>query len=507
MATLNLASVLEHPARLTPDRVAITCGPQQLTYAELDAKAMQVAAGLHAMGIRAGDHVALSCPNIPWFPIAYFGILKAGAAVVPLNVLLKPREIAYHLKDSEAKAVLAFEGTPELPIGAMCRDAAAQAGTPHVVVFPGDAASVMREPNGFHPPRREPHDTAVILYTSGTTGHPKGAELTHGNMVSNAVTSHTMFMPAFNAGTDQGATLITLPLFHSTAQTAQMNAALYGGFRLVLLPRFDPAAVLEAFAREKIGLWIGVPTMYWALLDHARASGADVTAAAASLRLCVSGGAPMPVELLRAFEQAFSVRILEGYGLSETSPVVSFNQLQRPSKPGTVGLPIFGVDVRCVDEHDKPVPPGEPGEVIVRGPNVMKGYYGRPEATAEAIRGGWFRTGDIGQFDADGYLSIVDRKKDMILRGGFNVYPREIEEVLLSHPAVAMAAVIGVPDPRLGEEIKAVVVRRPGSTVTADDLMAWSRDQMAAFKYPRLIEFRDALPVSATGKILKRELR
>jgi long-chain acyl-CoA synthetase len=512
MSQLNLSSVLEHPARLTPDRVAITCGAQQLTYAELDTQALQVAAGLHAMGIRAGDHVALSCPNIPWFPIAYFGILKAGAAVVPINVLLKPREIAYHLKDSEAKAVLAFEGTADLPIGAMCREAAAQAGTPHVIVFPPQAVSLfqetpVREPSAFHPPRREPHDTAVILYTSGTTGHPKGAELTHGNMVLNAVTCHDMFKPAFRAGTEQDVTLITLPLFHSTAQTAQMNAALYGGFRLVLLQRFDAATVLETFARERIGLWIGVPTMYWALLDHARASGADVSGAAASLRLCASGGAPMPVELLHEFEAAFNVRILEGYGLSETSPVVAFNQLQRPSKPGTVGLPIFGVDVRCVDEHDRPLPPGGRGEVIVRGPNVMKGYYGRPEATAEAMRGGWFRTGDIGQFDTDGYLAVVDRKKDMILRGGFNVYPREIEEVLLTHPAVAQVAVIGVPDPRLGEEVKAIVVPRRGAAVTADELMAWGREQMAAFKYPRIIEFRDALPMSATGKILKRDLR
>jgi long-chain acyl-CoA synthetase len=504
---LNLSSVLEHRARLTPDRVAITCGAQQLTFAELDAKATQVAAGLHAAGIRSGDHVALSSPNIPWFPIAYFGILKAGAAVVPLNVLLKPREIAYHLKDSQAKAVLAFEGTADLPIGAMCREAAAQAGTPRVFVFPADAEAIMRDPSGFHPPRREPHDTAVILYTSGTTGHPKGAELTHGNMVSNAVTCHDMFKPAFKAGTDQDVTLITLPLFHSTAQTAQMNAGLYGGFRLVLLPRFDPAAVLDAFARERVGLWVGVPTMYWALLDHVRASGAGVSGAAASLRLCASGGAPMPVELLRAFEQTFDVRILEGYGLSETAPVVSFNQLHRPSKPGTVGLPIFGVDVRCVDEHDQPLPPGERGEVIVRGPNVMKGYYDRPEATAEAMRGGWFRTGDIGQFDADGYLAIVDRRKDMILRGGFNVYPREIEEVLLTHPAVAQSAVIGVPDARLGEDIKAVIVRRPGASVTDQELIAWSREQMAAFKYPRIVEFRDALPMTATGKVLKRELR
>jgi long-chain acyl-CoA synthetase len=451
--------------------------------------------------------VALSCPNVPWFPNAYFGILKAGAAVVPVNVLLKPREIAYHLKNSDAKAVLAFEGTAELPIGAMCREAAAQAGTPHVVVFPGDAASIMRDPAGFHPPRREPHDTAVILYTSGTTGHPKGAELSHDNMVGNAVTCHDMFKPAFDGGTEQNVTLITLPLFHSTAQTTQMNAGLYGGFRLVLQSRFDPAAVLEAFSRERVGLWVGVPTMYWALLDHARTSETDVTGAAASLRLCASGGAPMPVDLMRAFEQAFTVRILEGYGLSETAPVVAFNQLQRPSKPGTVGFPIFGVDVRCVDEHDNAVAPGMRGEVVVRGPNVMKGYYDRPEATAEAMRGGWFRTGDIGQFDAEGYLAIVDRKKDMILRGGFNVYPREIEDVLMTHPAVGLVAVVGVPDPRLGEEVKAVVVPRPAATVTAEELIGWARDQMAAFKYPRIVEFRDSLPMSATGKILKRELR
>ena len=518
MSHLNLAAVLEHPARLTPDRVAITGSGQQLTYRELDARASQVAAGLHALGIRAGDHVALSCPNIPWFPIAYFGILKAGAAVVPINVLLKPREIAYHLKDSDAKACLAFEGTPEFPIGTMARAAALDAHCPHFIVMPCDPASppagdlaitaMMRDPTAFLRPRREPHDTAVILYTSGTTGHPKGAELTHNNMVTNAMASHDMVAPALEQGTTQNVALVTLPLFHSTAQTAQMNAGLYGGHRLVLHPRFDPAAVLDAFAREQVATWIGVPTMYWALLQYARSGAAgDVGKAAASLRVCVSGGAPLPLEVLREFERTFGVRVLEGYGLSETSPIVSFNQLQRPSKPGTVGLPIFGVEVRCVDEHDNPLPPGERGEVIVRGPNVMKGYFNRPDATAEAMRGGWFRTGDIGQFDADGYLAIVDRKKDMILRGGFNVYPREIEEVLMTHPAVAMSAVVGVPDERLGEEVKAYIVLRPGVPATADDLIAWAKEQMASFKYPRLIEFRDALPVGATGKILKRELR
>jgi long-chain acyl-CoA synthetase len=517
MASLNLASVLEHPARLTPDRVAVSFKGQHLTFAQLNATADKVAAGLHAMGIRPGDHVALSCPNIPWFPIAYFGILKAGAAVVPLNVLLKSREIAYHLKDSDANAYLAFEGTPELPMGEMAKAASAEAGCPHFVILPRDPSappagdvsitSVMRDASSFVSPRRSPEDTAVILYTSGTTGHAKGAELTHSNMVGNAVTCHDMFKPGFDAGTGQNVTLITLPLFHSTAQTAQMNAGLYGGFRLVLMPRFEADAVLAAFAAEQVGLWVGVPTMYWALLQHARQSTADVSGATASLRVCASGGAPMPVEVLREFEKTFHTRVLEGYGLSETAPVVAFNQLQRPSRPGTVGLPVFGVDLRCVDEHDNPVPIGERGEVVVRGPNVMKGYYARPDATAEAKRGGWFRTGDIGQFDADGYLSIVDRKKDMILRGGFNVYPREIEEVLLTHPAVALTAVVGVPDERLGEEVKAFIVLRPGAAITETELVEWSREQMAAFKYPRSIEFRNALPTSATGKVLKRELR
>jgi long-chain acyl-CoA synthetase len=316
-----------------------------------------------------------------------------------------------------------------------------------------------------------------------------------------------MFRPAFDGGTGQNTALITLPLFHSTAQTCLMNAGLYGGFRLVLLPRFDPAAVLDAFAREQVGLWIGVPTMYWALLQHARSIGADVSHAAKSLRLCGSGGAPMPAQVLRDFERIFGVRILEGYGLSETAPVVSFNQLERPTKPGTVGLPIFGVDIRCVDEHDVPQPPGHAGEIVVRGPNVMKGYYENPAATAEAKRGGWFRTGDIGLFDEDGYLTIVDRKKDIILRGGFNVYPREIEEVLMTHPAVALAAVVGVPDERLGEDVRAFVVRKPGQSITDQELIEWAREQLASYKYPRSIEFRDVLPMTATGKVLKRELR
>jgi long-chain acyl-CoA synthetase len=501
---LNLASVLEHSARLTPGNVAITCGPQQLTYAQLNAQAAQMASALTRLGVAPGDRVVLSSPNVPWFPIAYFGILKAGGVVVPLNVLLKPREIAYHLRDSGAKVTVAFQGTPELPIAEMARAACAEAGSQLFVLEP----DLLRDASSqFDSRATDPNDTAVILYTSGTTGHPKGAELTHANMVTNAIVSHDMFRPAFDRGVEQNVTLITLPLFHSTGQTCQMNACLYGGFRLVLLPRFDPAAVLAAFARERVGLWIGVPTMYWALLQHARTSGTDLSSAAASLRLCVSGGAPMPLEVLQDFERTFDTRVLEGYGLSETAPVVAFNQLQRATKPGTVGVPVFGVEIRCVGDDDNPVAQGTPGEVVVRGPNVMKGYLNQPDPTRDAMRGGWFHTGDIGVIDEDGYLAIVDRKKDMILRGGYNVYPREIEELLITHPSVALCAVVGIPDPRLGEEVKAFVVRRGDAEVSEPDLIAWCRDRLAAYKCPRHIEFRDALPVSATGKILKRELK
>jgi long-chain acyl-CoA synthetase len=518
---LNLAAILDHTARLLPDRVALTCAGRSTTYAELNMQAGRVAAVLAGMGIAPGDHVALSCPNLPWFPIAYYGILKAGAVVVPINVLLKPREIAYHLKDSDAVALIVFEGTADLPLAAMARAACDEAQCRNLLVMtlapdapsPVDGAQSLSQairtvdPAPFETRRRRMDDTAVILYTSGTTGHPKGAELTHANMLLNAAASRDMYLPAILGGLHQEVALVTLPLFHSTAQTCLMNAGLLNGFRLVLMPRFDPVAVLDVMEREQVGLWIGVPTMYWALLHHVKSAGIDPSGVAKHLRICASGGAAMPLEVMREFESLFGVRILEGYGLSETSPVACFNQLHRPTKPGTVGQPIFGVEVRVVDEDDRFLAMGETGEIVIRGPNIMKGYYNRPEATEEVMRHGWFHTGDIGAIDADGYVAIVDRKKDMIIRGGFNVYPREIEEVMLTHPAVALAAVVGVPDERLGEEVKAFVVRRNAADITADALIDWCREQMAAYKYPRTIEFRDALPISPTGKILKRELK
>ncbi|HKY20303.1 MAG TPA: long-chain fatty acid--CoA ligase [Vicinamibacterales bacterium] len=520
---LNLSAVLEQHARRRPEGEAIVFGDKRMSYGQLNAWSNQIANGLAASGIRRGDHVALLCPNLPYFPAAYFGILKAGATVVPLNVLLKPREIAYHLRDSDAKAMFCFQGTPELPMAEAARAAVAVVPScRQLIVLPApsnvekamdpDADTIVLDqfiggqPATFDTCDTEPNDTAVILYTSGTTGQPKGAELTHLNMVMNGMVSAELCAGSSDES-GRHATAITLPLFHATAQTAQMLAYLHLGGTLVLLPRFDPAALLATMARERVTHWIGVPTMYWAVLKYAREQQIDVTNAAATLRLVVSGGAPMPVELMKDFETTFGVRIIEGYGLSETAPVASFNHLDRPSKPGTVGQPLFAVEIMIVDDKDEQVETGTAGEIVIRGHNVMKGYYKQPEATANALRNGWFHTGDIGTFDADGYLSIVDRKKDMILRGGYNVYPREIEEVMLAHHAVSLVAVIGVPDERLGEEVKAFVVKKPGVEVTEDELRFWCKEQLAAYKYPRHIEFRENLPTSATGKILKRDLR
>jgi len=301
--------------------------------------------------------------------------------------------------------------------------------------------------------------------------------------------------------------LITLPLFHTTGQTVQMNTNIHAGNRVVLLPRFDPQATLDTMVREKVNFWVGVPTMYWALLKFAGESGYDISRIKENMKVCTSGGAPMPVEVMKEFQDKFGVRVMEGYGLSETSPLATFNHFEKPSKPGTVGQAIFGVEIKCVDDNDVEVPRGERGEVVIRGTNVMKGYYKRPEATAEAFRNGWFHTGDIGIMDEEGYLAIVDRTKDMILRGGYNIYPRELEEVIMTHPAVSLVAVIGVPDQKMGEEVKVFLVLKEGAQLSDADFIDWCKTQFAANKYPRYVEFREALPIGNTGKISKLLLR
>jgi len=520
--SLNLAGFISHHARLTPHNEAIVWDSVRLTFAELDRHSNQVANALADLGIGHGDKVALSCPNLPLFPIVYYGIMKAGAVVVPLNVLFKPREVEYHLSDSDAKAVFVFVGTAELPLAATVKEAFDRVpGCEHLVVMMKDesaaspfaehqtlAALTLDRSEEFEMYPTRPDDTCSILYTSGTTGQPKGAELTHFNIYMNSVLAYNMHLPMidFTKG-EQLTCLITLPLFHTTGQTVQMNSNLYGGNRCVLLPRFDAEAALTTMAREKVHFWIGVPTMYWSIIKFVEESGFDVAPVVEHLKVPTSGGAPMPVELIDRFRELFGLPVLEGYGLTETSPIACFNQFGRPAKPGTVGLPLSGVEVKCFDDHDNEVSRGTRGEVVIRGHNVMKGYYKRPEATAEAFRSGWFHTGDVGIMDEDGYLRIVDRKKDMILRGGYNVYPRELEEVIITHPSVSLCAVIGVPDEKLGEEVKAFVVLKQGCTLSADEFTAWCKTQFAANKYPRHVEFRDSLPIGGTGKIFKRALR
>ena len=516
----NLSSLLEGSAEAHPDRTALVLGDTRLTYAQVNAAASQVANLLVARGIEPGDKVALSCPNLPYFPIVYYGILKAGATVVPLNVLLRGREVAYHLDDSDAVAYFCFEGTAELPIGqAGFEGFSATDGCQHYFVITADpaapspiesaetlGAAMAGQPPTFDTVATDADDTAVILYTSGTTGQPKGAELMHRNMHSNALTGEGLFGADPN---DPDTYLCVLPLFHSFGQTVIMNGGLGYGGRVVMLPRFEPGPALRAMASEKVTFFAGVPTMYWGLLGALDEVEVDVKQLAADLRIAVAGGSALPVEVHKAFEQRFGVTILEGYGLSETSPVASFSPLGEEVRVGSIGKPIPEVEMKLInpDWTDVEDDPDAIGEIAIKGPNIMKGYYGRPDATAEAIRDGWFRSGDLAKRDADGWYYIVDRSKDMIIRGGFNVYPREVEEVLMEHPGVSLAAVIGIPHESLGEEIKAVLIKnKDNDDVSEDDIVAWSKEQLAAYKYPRVVEFVDALPMTATGKILKREL-
>lgn len=515
---LNLAAILEQHARRRPHAEAVVSRDARLTYAQLDAAANRTANALVSIGVRPGDHVALMCPNVPQFLEAYFGILRTGAVVVPLNVVLRPREIACHLRDSDAVALMCYEAGEGSAVDAAREGMKGVSTCRQLIVMTDDPASsgplkggrtlaalAAHQPGTFECCPTAPDDTAVIMYTSGSTGQPKGAELTHLNLVTNALAMSEIRRPA--AGSDgRHITAITLPLFHCTAQTSQMNAFLHLGGTLVLLPRFDPGALLAAWSGERVTHWIGVPTMFWSLLGHVREHRLDAAAAASSLKLAVSAGAPMPRELMREFVETFGIPVVEGYGMTEASPVVATSRQDRPSKPGTVGEAIFGVEVRTVDADGRAVPTGQPGEIVVRGPNVMKGYYRKAEATRQVIRDGWLHTGDIGTMDDEGYITIVGRKKDVILRGGFSVYPREIEDVLASHPGVAMAAVVGVPDERLGEEIKAFVVKSAGAEVTGEDLRSWCRERLAPFKCPRFVEFRAGLPAGATGKVLNRAL-
>ncbi|WP_328476718.1 long-chain fatty acid--CoA ligase [Streptomyces sp. NBC_00377] len=488
----NLAQFLVETAQRRPGSPALRLGEQVISYAELDDRSARAAALLRAEGVRPGDRVALMLPNVPEFVVLYYGILRAGGIVVPMNPLLKTRESAYHLDDSGA--VLLFEWHRAPGEGAQ---GAAAAGVRHLSVEPAAFAALL----AGHRPLTEvtgsgADDVAVLLYTSGTTGRPKGATLTHAGLRHNTEVNAVHVQRI----TPQDVVVGCLPLFHIFGQICTMSAAVRAGASLTLIPRFEPQAVLDAVVRDRATVFEGVPTMYAALLQHP--SQVDLP----TLRLCISGGASLPVEVLHGFERRFGCAVLEGFGMSETSPVVTFNHPDRPRKAGSIGTPIRDVEVRLLDAKGHEVAPGEIGELVVRGPNVMKGYWNRPEETAAAVPDGWLRTGDLARQDEDGYLYIVDRKKDMIIRGGYNVYPREMEEVLHEHPAVALAAVVGVPHTRLGEEIAAAVVLRPGARATPDELREFVKSRVAAYKYPREVWLVDTLPTGPSGKILKREI-
>ena len=489
----NFATELSAAAADNPERTAVKLDDVVLSYGVLDAAVGRAAGMLRAMGVEAGDRVGMQLPNVPYFPIVYFAVLRLGAVVVPMNPLLKGGEVGYQVSDAGAKALVAWQQFADA-----ARAGSEEAGARCVLAQPGEFERLLEGAE----PVTEPvdcadDDPAVIIYTSGTTGTPKGATLMHSNLASAAETSRDLV----DAGPDSVA-LATLPLFHVFGMNSVMNTAVRARGLVTLLPRFEPGKALEIIERDRVTTFAGVPTMYNALLHHPDRERHD----AGSLGICVSGGSAMPVEVLHAFDEAFGAKVLEGYGLSETTGMGSFNPPDRERKPGSIGVPTGGTQMRIVDDDDNEMPRGEPGEIVMKGPFVMKAYWGREKATREVMRGGWFHTGDVATVDEDGYYFIVDRKKDLIIRGGYNVYPRELEEVLYEHPAVREAAVIGVAHESLGEEVGAAVALKEGAEATPEELRDYMKQRVAAYKYPRTVWLVDELPKGPTGKILKREI-
>jgi long-chain acyl-CoA synthetase len=491
---MNVAHFLEASARYLPDRPALVFGERRFTYAELDRAAGRVAAGLRRHGVRPGERVCLHLGNRPEFVLAYYACQKLGATVVALNVTYRRDELAYIVRDSAPAAIVsggpaaAHLPAPAETPGVRFRVGAAEPGAVPFEALDGEPPVAATE--------RDRDDVAAILYTSATTGRPKGVMLTHANVVSNAyATVHHLRMTPADVG------LCALPLFHCFGQNFIMNALVAAGGTLVLHERFVPGEFLAAIGPERVTLLYAVPTMYIVLL------GADLGVhELSSLRLAFSAAAMLPADVEARWQAVTGLPISQGYGLTESSPFATYNH-ERAHRPGSVGTPIENVEVRVVDADDRDVPDGTLGEIVIRGPNVMKGYLDQPEETARVLRGGWLHSGDIGYRDADGYLRVVDRVKDMVNVAGFKVFPREVEEVLFAHPAVREAAVLGLPDPVKGEVVRACVVLRDGHAATAEELIALCRERVAPYKVPAVVEFLAALPKSPTGKILKKALR
>lgn len=518
--SLNLASIPLKSARDFPTQPAILVGSTTITYQQLAGQILAFATALSHHGIKPGDKVALLLPSAPQFSIAYFATLAAGGAVVPLNVLFTEDEIEYHLRDSETTAIIVWDAFLEKTLVAVkntacstiiaCRAPDSTVEIPENVL---DFNTVIQDTMANNQTGQlealstNADDTAVILYTSGTTGRPKGAELSHFNLYDNArfVSEKLMrtkqnSLDLFGVG---HVALAALPLFHSFGQTVIQNASFMHGAAISLLPRFTPTDAAALIQAHKVTLFAGVPTMYIGLLHDENIT----TQQFASLKYAVSGGAALPVEVLNQFKQRFGINILEGYGLSETSPVACFNTLMKPQKPGTVGPAIDLCEVKIVDESGNEVPTGEIGEIVIRGTNIMKGYYKHDDATRDVLINGWFHSSDIGKVDEEGYVSIVDRKKEMIIRGGYNIYPREVEEIVYQHENVIEAAVVGVPDEVHGEEVVAVVALKPGTDLDHDQLEQFCRKHLAAYKVPRKTIIMQSLPKGPTGKILKRVIK
>lgn len=497
---MNLARLLENTVARIPRHTALRFEGRGYTFEELDALVNRTANGLKRLGLGPRDRCLLMMQSSLEFVVSYYALAKLGAVIIPVNFLYKSHELSHIFKDSGARGFLGMEPYLEEPLKVLSQ-------MPHVDVRIAVGA---KSGSGFVPfdelggaPHFEAYDaddgeTLAILYTSGTTGLPKGAMLTHGNLASNAMTVADM------RNTDPDDVVIgVLPLYHIFGQTSAMNASIYLGLTFHLFRQFDPGEVIRLIEEENATILFAVPT----ILNRMVLETDSRPLKRSSLRFCVSGGASLPVEILRKFEERFQTKIYEGYGLSECSPVCIENPFGKKTKPGSIGVPIPGFEARIVDEEDKDVTPGEVGELIVKGPSVMKGYLNRPKETAQALRGGWLHTGDMARQDEEGYIYIVDRKKDMIIRGGYNVYPREIEELLYQHPDVAEAGVYGVPHEDLGEEVAADVVLKEGAATSEEEIRKFVKDRVAPYKYPRIVHIVRDLPKSHTGKVLKRELR
>jgi long-chain acyl-CoA synthetase len=497
------ADLLPDAAAAHPDKAALVAGDRSITYAELDDRVRRVAGALAGIGVSEGDRVAFLLGTRPEFVEVLHGAWRLGAVAAPLNVMLTPEEAGYILADAEAKVVVAERSL--LPTVLAVRDRLAA--LDHVLVVGGRSPRktlsyeklLSRAPQA---PASAPveGDLALLAYTAGTTANPKGAALTHGNLLANL--DQMARVPALREA-ESDVILLALPLFHIYALNVVLGITIREGATAVLVERFDPVRTLELVERHRVTALFGAPPMFGAWLRAAEGRTFDLS----SVRLAVSGAAPLPGEVLAAFRERFGITIWEGYGLTETAPAVSTNALGAEPKPGSIGIVLPGVEVRLIDDRGEDVEEGDPGEIVVRGPNVFAGYWRKPDETEAALHDGWFRTGDVAYRDEDGYLYIVDRSKDLVIVSGFNVYPKEVEEAIEGHPLVAECAVIGVPDERTGEAVKALVVPVPGAALTEDDVMEHCRGRLARFKWPREVLLVADLPKHITGKVLRRRLR